>query len=162
MAKINAKKKGNRGELELVKILCERFGEGKFKRCPSSGAYVGGANRSSSENLTEAQKQAFASDIIAPENFRFSIEHKFYKNPFTVFDLENKSSDINSWFGQVSGDAAFAKKEPLLIVKYNGKKRIAFSRNLVDKDYILETKGWYCYWLEDLITLEDKFWFKET
>ena len=161
MAKINAKKKGNRGELELVKILCERFGEGKFKRTPSSGGFVGGANRAFSGNLTEAQKQAFASDIIAPENFKFSIEHKFYKNPFTIFDLENKSSDINNWFEQVSGDAAFAGKEPLLIVKYNGKKRIVFSRELVDIDYILETKGWYCYWLDDLIKIENSFWFKE-
>ena len=161
MAKINAKKKGNRGELELVKILCERFGEGKFKRTPSSGGFVGGANRAFSGNLTEAQKQAFASDIIAPENFKFSIEHKFYKNPFTIFDLENKSSDINNWFEQVSGDAAFAGKEPLLIVKYNGKKRIVFSRELVDVNYILETKGWYCYWLDDLIKIENSFWFKE-
>lgn len=162
MAKINAKKKGNRGELELVKILCERFGEGKFRRNAFSGSLSGGQNRQYNMNLSENQKQSFSADIIAPENFLFTIEHKAYKNPFSIFDLVNKSSDINSWFDQVSSDANYANRKPLLIVKYNRKNRIAFLKEKVSSSYILETKGWYCYWLEDLITLEDKFWFKET
>lgn len=163
-SKINSKAKGNANENECVKILNERFGEGKFKRSPSSGAFVGGQNRERSENLSEEAKITLASDIITPSNFRFIIEHKAYKD-VSFWDLFNGSSNFFKWFEQVDGDAKFAKREPILIVKFNRKNRIAFVKykhEIIDEfTYFFEIKGWYCYWLSDLLKLEDWFWYKE-
>ncbi len=161
MAKINSKNKGSSNERELAKILNERFGEGLFRRNAYSGSLSGGQNRQYNMNLTETQKQSFSADIISPDEFLFTIEHKAYKNPFTVFDLVNKSSDILSFFKQVSEDAEYANRKPLLVIKYNRKERIAFIKEKPIENYILKTKGWYCYWFDDLLKLENNFWFKE-
>ena len=163
MGKINSKAKGNANENECVKILNERFGEGKFKRSPSSGAFVGGQNRERSENLSEEAKVTLASDIITPTNFRFIIEHKAYKD-VSFWDLFNESSNFFKWFEQVQGDAIFAKREPILIVKFNRKSRIAFIKKDIYTDnckYYFEVRGWYCYMLSDLLIMDDWFWYKD-
>ena len=75
---INAKKKGNRGELDCVNILKERFPGKIFSRTMGSGNYTGGKNAHNAELLTEEQKLMFVSDIRCPKEFKFCIEHKFY------------------------------------------------------------------------------------
>lgn len=159
MAKINSKSKGSRGELELVHLLENRFGEGKFKRSPSSGAITGGANRESSENLSMEAKITLASDIITPINFRFIVEHKFYGNA-NFFDLFNESSELFKWFEQAEGDANFVNKEPMLVVKYNYKQRIAYIKQKLI-NYVFEIRGWYCYWFSDLLTLDEYWWYEK-
>ena len=154
--RINSKKKGNRNELECVKIFEKRFGKG-FARVPSSGAWGGGANRASRENMSLEQKITLVSDIMAPPNFKFSIEHKAYEEG-SFWDLFNEGSDLKKWFKQCSGDASFVGKEPMLIVKYNGKKRIFYIRKKID-NYIFEIDGWYCGWFEELLTLGDDFFY---
>jgi hypothetical protein len=156
---INGKKKGNRGELEFVHLLDERFGKGRFKRVPNSGAITGGLNREKVKNLDEAAIETLSGDIICPTKFKFSIEHKFYKDS-NFFDLFNEKSNLQSWFSQAEGDANFSKKEPMLVVKYNGKKRIAFVKVKLGS-YVFETNGWYCTWLSELLLLEDSFFFNE-
>jgi hypothetical protein len=156
---LNSKKKGNRGELDFVHLLDERFGEGRFKRVPNSGSITGGLNREKVKNLDEAAIETLSGDIICPTKFKFNIEHKFYKDS-NFFDLFNKKSNLQSWFNQCEGDANFSKKLPMLIVKYNGKKRIVFVKVKLES-YVFETKGWYCSWLSDLLLLEDSFFFNE-
>lgn len=155
--RINSKQKGNTNEREFAKILNDRFGENKFRRTPMSGAFVGGMNRGTGAFLTEEQKQAFASDIITPTNFKFILEHKAYAE-MGFWDLFNESSPINEWIKQVEGDAEFVHKKPLIIAKFNNKKRIVFTKEKVG-NYIFEFKGWYCLWLTDFLSLEDGFFF---
>jgi hypothetical protein len=175
MAK-NSKKKGNRGENQLVHILCEAFGEGKFKRTPSSGAYTGGQNRELAVNLPWEAKITLASDIITPSNFNFIIEHKFYEG-MNFWDLFSEKSKWNEWVEQAGGDAAFVNKEPMIVIKYNRHDRIA----LVRSPYLMERLKQYnksirpmlfwtpantehayaVVWLADLLDLPREFWFSE-
>lgn len=168
----NSKKKGNRGENQLVHILCEHFGEGEFKRTPSSGAYTGGLNRESSKNLPWEAKITLASDIITPANFKFIIEHKFYES-MNFWDLLSDKSCWNEWIKQAESDAKFIKKLPLIVIKYNRHQRIALTpytyimsyasqcpeANLLAKRFIW--KSYSVVWLEDLLKLPRDFWFAE-
>jgi len=164
MAKINSKKKGNRGELECVKLLTEKLGEG-FARVPSSGAWGGGKNRELRENMSYEQKLTLVADIMAPPDFNFVLEHKFYEEA-SFWDLFNESSNLNEWIKQVSSDAAFVEKAPMLIVKYNRHKRIVFIEEKYeslreDKNPVFTWKGWSCYNFETLLDREEEFWFNE-
>lgn len=154
MAKINSKQKGNRNELECVKILTSRFGKG-FARVPSSGAWAGGANRSKREDMSLEQRITLVSDIMSPPNFNFTIEHKAYKEA-NFWELFNEGSNLKNWFKQCSEDAEFVGKSPMLVVKYNGKQRIAFVRETLE-DYVFETNSWYCLMFDDLLKLPDNF-----
>ena len=156
--KLNSKSKGNRGELELVKILEKKFGKGRFKRTPMSGAYTGGANQELSENLSIEAKIVLVSDIITPIDFRYIIEHKFIKEA-SFWDLFNEGSDLNSWIEQATYDAKFVNKQPMIVIKYNRKKRIVYIKECLG-DYIFEYKGWHCYWLEDLLKLPETFFYE--
>jgi hypothetical protein len=170
----NSKKKGNRGENQLVKILCEKFGDGEFKRTPSSGAYTGGLNRAKSENLPWEAKITLASDVITPANFNFTIEHKFYES-IDFWHLFSDKSKWNEWINQAEDDATFINKEPLVVIKYNRHERIVLIRSPyllselkrleVDINIPLFWKpanrgyGYAVVWLSDLLELPREFWF---
>lgn len=166
---MNSKKKGNRGENQLVHILEENFGEGQFKRTPSSGAYTGGKNREGCENLPWEAKITLASDIITPANFNFILEHKFY-NDISFWELFSDKSNWNEWIKQAEEDAAFVGKEPMVVIKYNRHKRIALVRSpylmkfgtpfLVWKPEHSEFGYSICYF-EDLLKFPKEFWFTE-
>lgn len=168
MAKINSKKKGNRGEIEVVHILEKRFGEGKFKRTPSSGAYVGGKNREGCKNLPWEARIVLASDIIVPMEFKFIIEHKFYAD-ISFWELFSEKSNWQEWIDQADGDATFVERQPLIVIKYNQHKRIA----LIKKEYLLKEiermkinfdtkeftwRGYSVVQFEDLLKLPNDFW----
>jgi|SRR6056297_582062 len=172
----NSKKKGNRGENQLVKILSEKFGDGEFKRTPSSGAYTGGLNREKSENLPWEAKITLASDIITPSNFKFIIEHKFYEG-INFWDLFSEKPQWAEWIEQAEGDANFINRVPLIIIKYNRHERLA----IIDSVYLEEELrkfntsirpmiNWYpknkkveysIVYLKDLLELPKEFWFSE-
>ena len=167
---INSKRKGNSAENEVRKILDERFSFTNFHRSPSSGAFVGGSNFYRKEELNKSQNLVFVGDVYCSrEDFKFTIEHKAYAEA-SFWDLFNESSDLHSWMKQAEHDAESVGKQPMLIVKYNNKKRIVYLK----KDYVdsldcsnLETyaifshNGWYCFWLEDLLKETDSFFFEE-
>jgi hypothetical protein len=183
----NSKKKGNRGENQLVHILEEAFGEGQFKRTPSSGAYTGGKNREVAENLPWEAKITLVSDIITPSDFNFVLEHKFYAEA-NFWDLFSDKSNWNEWITQVQDDAKFVNKVPLLVIKYNRHKRIALipyitllsyginkgsegyelqkiDTELIEKINLIAKKfiwrGYSVVELEDLLSLPKDFWFKQ-
>lgn len=154
---INQKKKGNRGELDLVHILNKKFGSGKFKRCPSSGALVGKSNRELNENLDYENKVVLVADIITPQNFRYVIEHKFY-NKIEFWEMFNERSNLNIWFEQVIEDSKFVQKEPMLICKFNYHDRIVFIRQEFPF-YVFKYKNFYCYNLKELLEQEENFFY---
>lgn len=162
---INSKQKGKSGERELCLILDKRFGEGKriFFPTPSSGAWGGGQNRELREDMSWEQKITLVSDIMTPVDFKYVIEHKFYKN-VSFYDLFNPSSNLNDWIDQVESDAAFVGKEPLLVVKTNNKPRFLFVKEkiFVPKfTYYRKDHHWHCYWLNDFLELSTDFFFEK-
>jgi len=98
MAKINSKDKGNRVELELAKILTERFGQ-EFKRVPMSGAW---GTRNREFQVREDAMQILSGDIMCPENFKFSVESKgrIDFNFWDMLNAETKNLDIDEWIFQ--------------------------------------------------------------
>ena len=158
----NCKAKGNRGELECVNILKERFPGKVFSRTMGSGNYTGGKNAHNAETLTEEQILLFAGDVRCPKEFKFSIF--VLKIPFllSVNFSEYKSSNLFKWYEQSETDARLLKKFPMLIVKTNQHKRIVFvklehaSKSLKP---VFVHEGRCCYWLEDLLTLPDEYFF---
>lgn len=165
---INSKQKGSNAEREMAHLLNERFEGHKFARSVQSGAYIGASNESRAEDLTYEQKLVFSGDIRIPSNFNFTIEHKFYKEA-SFWDLFNDSSDLHQWFSQAKHDAEAVKKSPMLVVKYNNHKRIAYLLSSVRTGLIpifthfdKATKStWECYNLDDLFELPDDFFFSE-
>ena len=151
---LQSKKKGNRGELEAVHILNDRFGSNLFARAVSSGAWIGGGNRHRAEVLTDEQQLAFASDIICPVWFKYVIEHKSYAQ-LDFWELFNDKSNLHQWFAQVEADASFVGKLPMLVVKINNHKRIVFVKE--DMFSIFKIKTWNCCWFEDFLKNEDEF-----
>ena len=162
--RINSKAKGNNNENECRKIFDERFTFTNFHRSPSSGGFVGGRNFYRKEQLNKSQNLVFVGDIYcARDDFKFTIEHKAYAEA-NFWDLFNESSDLHSFMKQSQGDADSVGKSPMLIIKYNNKKRIIFihekpftpifTTNYLDKD-------WNCYWLEDLLKQPSEFFFGE-
>lgn len=154
---INSKKKGNHGELECVHILNDRFVGYTFARSVQSGAYTGGLNRGRAAALTEEQMLVFSGDIRIPKDFNFTIEHKFYAEA-SFWDLFNDGSDLHAWMEQAQSDADAVGKKPMLVVKYNNKKRIVFIHEK-PMDEVFSHRGWNCYWFEDLLSLDDSFFF---
>lgn len=163
MPRINSKAKGNRGELECVKILTEKFGPG-FARVPSSGAWGGGQNRTLREDMSIEQKITLVSDIMTPPEFRFVLEHKNYAD-ISFWDLFNESSPLIEWTEQVSNDAEFVGKDPMLIMKFDRHKRIVMTKENTEKTKFtwIDVKGvvWYCSWFEDLLTLSTEWFYNK-
>ena len=166
---INSKQKGSNAEREMAHILTERFEGYKFARSVQSGAYIGASNESRAEDLSYEQKLVFSGDIRIPKNFKFTIEHKFYKEA-SFWDLFNESSDLHQWFSQALHDANAVKKMPMLVVKYNNHKRIVYlleDYNVTNINPVFAhrdsktKKIWYCYNLDDLLELNDDFFFEE-
>jgi len=159
----NSKRKGNKGEYDLVKILKERFPDKIWSRTFGSGAYTGGLNAGHAKLLNEDQKLLFVSDVRCPKEFKFTIEHKNYEK-IDFYDLFNKSSNLFSWYEQAEADAKLLNKSPLLVVKTNHHKRIVFVKiDAAPKTLkpVFVHEGRCCYWLEDLLTLPNEYFFEE-
>ena len=164
MARINSKQKGNRNELECVKIFESYFGKG-FARTPQSGGWSGGQNRMSREDMSIEQKLTLVSDIMTPPDFAFVLEHKAYEK-MEFWDLFNDSSKLNEWVNQVSEDAFFVDREPMLIMKFNRKQRIVMVKTPLDKYQFIwkdqNNNNWYCDWFENVLNNTDNsFWFNK-
>ena len=119
MAKINSKKKGNRVELEMAKLLSKRFA-GTFKRVPMSGAF---GTINANNELREDVMEILSGDLICPDGFRFSVEVKS-RLDFNFWDMlaDETENEIDNWIKQAEGDAKLSKKEPLIIFKANNRK----------------------------------------
>ena len=126
---INSKIKGNRAELEAVKLLSAWTGK-KLKRV---SWFVGGKG-----------------DVLSDDpkfDFPFTVEVKFYKNlgigksdPYI-----RKNSCIYKFFNQCSQDAAASGKHPLLMVRENNMRKdlyyIFLPVNYFQHNVLIESVG---------------------
>lgn len=154
MAKINAKAKGNRVELEFAKLFTKRFDK-KFTRVPMSGGF---STFHKGTGVKETAMQDLSGDIIAPEGFKFSIEIKS-RMEFNFWDLlNNNNNEIDDWIRQIEEESEISKKSPLLVVKINHRKPFVLFRKellegkLIYKDYTIMR---FDYFLE----LDNSFFF---
>lgn len=152
--KVDGKRKGNRGELELTKILTERFGT-SFSRS------VGSGNRLSQVNLPQHAKDVYSGDIVVPKNFAWTVE---VKNGYSDVDLGAIFGDgcreLDAFLQQAADDAGRCGRKPLLCWKRDRKPWLAFVRScdlIGDFDYRLVYREWSGVDLKKLLMLEDEF-----
>ena len=122
MPKVNGKAKGNRSELEVVKLLSESFKE-LFSRSPNSGGF----GTSHARFLTKQVDTLFSGDVLCPTNFIFSIENKsgYDIDISKIFTLKKVKSKLYEFIEQSSKDAVRVGLLPLVIYKRDYCDRIA-------------------------------------
>jgi len=129
-----SKTKGKSFEREVANFLTDLYEE-SFIRVPGSGAYVGGANASRKDSLSEGQVRGAKSDIIPPDGWKyFNVECKNYADfPFHHL-LWNKSVPLlDSWIEQTLEPADDGDCN-LLVMKFNRKGRyVAFETRIADR-----------------------------
>lgn len=157
--KVDGKKKGNRNELNLTKLLNKRFGEG-FSRS------VGSGNRWSQVNaLSKNAREVFSGDLVVPEGFKFVIESKGgYDNIDLSSIFCHGNSELNNFLEQASKDSKRCDRRPMLCWKKTRKPWLAFvlTEDLESKQfkYSLKYSKWTAVSLERLLELDDEFFFK--
>lgn len=156
--KINSKSKGNRVELELSKILTERFNK-EFKRVPMSGGW---ATYNKNSNIREDALEILAGDIMCPPEFKFSIESKG-RQDFNFWNLLNEDTihlEIDDWIYQAEQDSKIKHTFPLIYVKVDRRKPfVLFPKKLYEGKI---TYGDYTILRFDyFLQFEDSFFFKE-
>jgi Holliday junction resolvase len=158
--RMNSKRKGNRAELELAKILTKRFGVPFARVGVSSGA------RPKQVKLDGSAKQSFTSDLIVPDGFRFSVECKAVNRDV---DLLDQSALLDKFLTQVTEDANSIGKIPLLCWKRNRKGWIAalpekdvFGKTIVFTNYYSVYREWLVCYLDALLETEQLDFWRET
>lgn len=155
-----SKRKGSTGERALRDVFAKRFPEHSFFRV------VGSGNRWSQVNLTEEVREIFTGDIVCPQNFKFVIESKYgYDDIDLCSAFEKGHKDLDAFLKQVEKDGESVKKEPLLCWKKPRLPWLAFLKaNLIGHKrfiYRLNYREWIGVALNELLQLENGFWFKD-
>jgi Holliday junction resolvase len=160
--KINGKKKGNRVELELCKMLTKRFGK-EFSRS------VGSGNRwSQVKNMPDHAKTALLGDLCPPTGFKWVIECKGGYDDDVDFSsiLYEGSSRVNEFIKQSGKDAEQSGRKPLICWKRSRKPWAAILRK-EDVDlslfkYYIHYQEWTVVALEKLLLAysDDEYWFE--
>ena len=158
--RINSKQKGNRGELELAKILSAKFGMPFARIGVSSGA------RPKQVKLDGSAKETFTGDLVVPEGFLFSVEAKAVN---AQVDLLERSVLLEKFLRQVSDDAASIGKMPMLCWKRNRRGWLAFIPKRAFEGYgelplpYARRGDWLICKLDALLEIADRrFWFSDT
>lgn len=159
--KVDGKKKGNRNELNLTKILNKRFGEG-FSRS------IGSGNRwSQVSNLSKNAREVFSGDLVVPEGFKFAIESKGgYDNIDLSSIFCHGNNELNNFLEQAYKDGQRCERKPMLCWKKTRRPWLAFvlAEDLGDLTfkYALKYNKWIAVSLERLLELDDEFFFQRT
>lgn len=154
--KVDGKKKGNRTELDLTKVLNKRFGQG-FSRSVGSGNRWGQV-----DYLPKHARDIFSGDLVVPEGFKFVIESKGGYDSVDMSTVFVKGSkEIDSFLDQVTSDSERCKRKPMLCWKKTRKPWLAFllSKDLegYDFSFSMKYKEWTVVALDHLLKLEDEF-----
>ncbi|CAE7860273.1 unnamed protein product [Symbiodinium microadriaticum] len=159
--KVNAKKKGNRVELALCKLLTKQFGK-EFSRS------VGSGNRwSQVHHMPEHAKKTLVGDICAPENFLWVIECKGgYEKEIDLNGIFTGNSRLDSFIEQSENDEGQSGRQPIICWKQSRKPWLAMvkDQHLVDHEFevLLRYKNWNMVLLEELIEhTDEKYWFRD-
>ena len=125
--KVNGKSKGNRTELILCKMLTKHFGQ-EFSRSPGSGART-----SQVAFLPEHAKKTLTGDICVVEGFKWVIECKGgYEADMHLENILNGDeglSRLDEFIEQVTKDAEYCGRKPLILWKRNRKPWIAMYKS---------------------------------
>ena len=158
--KINSKHKGNRAELEIAKILTERFDMPFARVGVSSGARV------TNTRLPDHAVGVMSGDIIVPKNFAFgTIEVKSRKS---AVNYRSKNKELDAIIDQAEADAKRTFKPPLICIKAN---RVgwdvlvpirAFAGLSFECDYFTRYEDYFVYRLETLLTFDNWLFWWET
>lgn len=154
--KVDGKKKGNRTELDLTKLLNVRFGTG-FSRSVGSGNRWGQVN-----HLPKHAQEVFSGDLIVPKGFKFVIESK---GGYDGIDMSSVfvrgNSELDGFLDQVTKDSKRCNRKPMLCWKKTRKPWLAFvlTKELSGRsfNYKMQYGKWTAVALEHLLKLEDDF-----
>lgn len=160
--KLNSKKKGNRVELGLCKVLTEHFGS-PFSRAVGSGNRWGQVS-----NLPSHAKTALTGDICPPEGFLWVLESKGgYEDDIDLNAvIGENNSQLQKFINQVMDDAGRCGRKPIVVWKRSRKPALAMMQQQelpagYDKDR-LYWNGWVVVNLVDLLqTTPRTYWFEE-
>lgn len=159
--KVNGKKKGNRVELQLCKLLTKHHGE-TFSRSVGSGNRWGQVT-----HMPQHAKETLVGDICAPEKYKWVIECKGGYDDDVDFSsvMEGGCSRIDSFIEQSEKDAETSGRLPIIMWKRSRKPWITmvrakdFNKQL---DYQMHYKDWIIMSLDELLANTEKgFWFDE-
>lgn len=161
----NSKNKGNTFERKTANILSERFApytgiEKSFRRNADSGSFFGGSNKSRAE--THDTDKASFGDIIAPKNFKFTIECKHYKTaPAMAAMIKQEYALYDKWIEQAENDAEKGDTEPMIIIKFNNVPEfVILSNKFSHMNHFARYKEYILVSLEDCLKEPDEFFFK--
>jgi hypothetical protein len=163
--KVNGKAKGNRVELNLCKLLTAHFGE-EFSRALGSGART-----SQVAYLPEHAKKTLTGDICVPDGFKWVIECKGgYESDMHLENILNGDdglSRLDEFIEQVTKDADYCDRRPIILWKRNRKPWIAMIKsNEYDHstwECSIKYRDWSILNFDQLLNHTDKeFWFDET
>lgn len=160
--KVNGKQKGNRTELNLCKMLTKHFGE-EFSRAPGSGART-----SQIQYLPEHAKKTLTGDICVPEGFKWVIECKGgYEDDMNLVNVcDGNVARLDEFIEQVTKDAEYCGRQPLILWKRNRKPWIAIVKH---QDYVkdpcdnfIRYGDWVILNFEFLLeNTKKRFWFEK-
>lgn len=161
--KVDGKAKGDRTELHLCKLLTDHFGE-DFSRSVGSGS-----RWSQVKNMPEHAKQVYAGDICVPAKFKWVIESKGgYEKDMDAWNaIDGKLSQLDLFLEQVSRDADYTKRKPILCWKRNRKDWLACVKTSdmplsVKHPCYLIYNNWMIMPLSELLKETDRdFWFEK-
>lgn len=164
---IKSGKKGKRAELELVKLLNDRFSEllrensdwGHFSRSLGSGNRWG-----QNVHLSKKAMETFSGDLSVPENFGFVLESKCGYNEIDLNSaFEGGCKELDAFLNQVTEDSNRCGRRPLLVWKKDRRPRIAFVKTkdipLNRFEYYMIYRDWTAVLFSDLLSFEDSFFF---
>lgn len=154
--KADGKKKGNRTELGLVKVLTERFGAG-FSRSVGSGNRWGQVT-----HLPKHAQDVFSGDLIVPKMFKWVLECKGGYDGIDLNSIFAKgNSQLDEFLEQVTKDSKRCDRKPMLCWKRDRKPWLAFvhTNELSGNQfkYRLMYKNWSAVDLGSLLKLPDEF-----
>ena len=163
--RVNGKSKGNRTELHLCKMLTKHFGD-EFSRALGSGART-----SQVAYLPEHAKKTLTGDICVPENFKWVIECKGgYEDDMHLENILNGDeglSRLDEFIEQVSKDAEYCGRKPIILWKRNRKPWIAMIKTTEHDtsawECVIKYRDWNILNFEQLLNHTTKeFWFDGT
>ena len=158
--KVNGKKKGSRTELDLTKVLIQRFGSG-FSRTVASGA------RWSQAVLPKHARDVFSGDLVVPKGFKFTIESKGGYDGIDVNSIFIRgNSELDTFLSQAIADSKRCGRKPMMCWKKTRKPWLAFllTEHLEGHEfkYSIKYGKWTGVALEHLLKLDDDFFLDGT
>lgn len=151
--KINGKAKGNRGELEIVKILNEHFNDEFARVGVTSGARI------KNTRLPKDSIEFYCGDIITPKKFRYSIE---CKTGYSDVSLTQLNKTIDSFIVQAEEDASISGKEPCILFKQNRKPWLCLIKDEIKKcQTYIKYRDYFIYDLKEVLNKKTNWYIEE-